>query len=152
MAELGVRLSGDDELLRKLDRLKTVTIRGIVRRVVMEGGRRVSRDAKTRVPVDQGILKQSIGIQGLRAKGRHRHVQAVKVGPRKGFIVPKSGSGSGFLDAPDWGWWVEMGTAFQKARPYLRPALRAMAPGIINGFRAGISRGIKTAVSKGRIR
>lgn len=85
----------------------------------MTAGAAVVRDeARRRVHVDTGRLKKAIYTFKIRSsQTEHSASRAVSV-RNKSRKDPRS--------AYYW-WWVEFGTRFQRARPFLRPALKAAA-------------------------
>lgn len=72
------------------------------------GANAIAEEAKSRVPIDTGDLKKSIGVN--REKGTREIVRFA--------ISPRKGKGLG-------GWYahfVEFGTSKQAAQPFMRPA------------------------------
>lgn len=72
-------------------------------------GIRVQNEARQRCPVDTGRLRASIQTSGVQHDGRGAYIE---VGTNVGY--------AGF---------VEFGTRYMRAQPYMRPALLAAAQG-----------------------
>lgn len=97
-----IKIEGIKELKAKF-RIIDSEIQTALSKAVSAGAAVVERDAKIRVPVDTGNLRRSIKeLQNKESPGRI-----------------ESQVGSDVAYAPR----VEFGTQFQRAQPYLRPAL-----------------------------
>jgi HK97 gp10 family phage protein len=135
-----IDLLGDKQLMRKLDRLSTRVGRRVLRKATRAGTTPVLRDAKSRVPVDEGNLKKSMG---RRFKWYNRTgTYVVIVGPRQRQEKTTLKRGSLFQTTTtkaikgSHGHLVEFGTeprytkngAFRgigPAQPFMRPAWEA---------------------------
>lgn len=86
-----------------------------------EGAKVVARAAKAKVPKDTGTLRRSIRVRSIK---RSR----VKVGSR---VI----TGEGFFKGETfYGGFVEFGTKYMKARPFLRPAADENREKVIKEF------------------
>ena len=94
-----MKIEGIDALLRKLERNTNIDD---VKRVVKQNGASLQVEAQRRCPVDTGTLKASIGLN-VKDNGMTAEVE-----PTMHY-------------AP----YVEYGTRYMSAQPYVRPALEA---------------------------
>ena len=139
---IGVDLTGDKELMRKLDKLSAKIGRRVLRKAVRAGGAPIVKAAKSRVPKDTGNLKKSIG-QRFKWYNMSQTMVTV-VGPRIRYkkektllgktVTSKDATGKKIsLLAGQHGFLVEYGTkprytkngAFRgigPAQPFMRPA------------------------------
>lgn len=94
-------LIGADKLIAELE--KTVQNAKAAQGVLRQAGALVQRKAQSKAPVDTGNLRRSIAlnVNGNRA------------------IIRSNANYSGYL---------EYGTRYMKAQPYLRPAVEEVAP------------------------
>lgn len=92
----GVRIDGFDKLEAKLKRNMDL---GAVRTVVRKNGADLQEKAQKNAPVDSGNLKRSIGLD-----------------------ITDNGLTAEVEPAADYAAYVEYGTRFMEAQPYLKPA------------------------------
>lgn len=92
----GVRIDGFDKLEAKLKRNMDL---GAVRTVVRKNGADLQEKAQKNAPVDSGNLKRSIGLD-----------------------ITDNGLTAEVEPAADYAAYVEYGTRFMDAQPYLKPA------------------------------
>jgi len=115
-----IRLLGDVELQRKLQRLPIVLQRKVVRESLRRGGKPVLEEAKRLVPADTGALKASIKLRaterGGRKKRRGEFGVYVQTGTREELGI--SADAKYYYPAA-----VELGTDKMPARSYLRAAV-----------------------------
>ena len=153
---IGISLTGDKELLRKLDRLGKRGYRSTVAKAASKAMTPVSKLAKrlARAGEGTGLLSKSIGKKSKWYGG----TRVVIIGPRKGFkraVTTKSGK-SRFVNPAKYAHLVELGHSIVAggevvghvpARPFLRPALfqnRTKIIGIMRReLRAGLLREAK---------
>jgi len=111
---------------------------GLVRTALMGAALPVLKDAKNRVPVDTGKLRDS--LKRSRNKNPDPEIGAkevVEVG-----LISRGGRGTRY------GGFVEFGTEKKAPRPYLRPALESNARESINIFRKRLAAGIEREAKK----
>ena len=94
-------LHGADALIKELDHLYRDALYG--RQILRQTGEEVERLAQAKVPVDTGHLQRSIQL---------------RVGSTRA-VIRSNANYSGY---------VEFGTRFMAAQPYLRPALDEVQP------------------------
>ena len=84
MAVTELRLEGDKQLIKKLERLGSTIGRRVVRKAAGKSMTPMNKAAKREAPVVTGLLKKSIGkkVKTYRKDG----VVWVAVGPRTGFL------------------------------------------------------------------
>lgn len=92
----GVKIDGFDKLEAKLKRNMDL---GAVRTVVRKNGADLQEKAQKNAPVDSGNLKRSIGLD-----------------------ITDNGLTAEVEPAADYAAYVEYGTRFMEAQPYLKPA------------------------------
>ena len=92
----GVTFKGIGQLSSKL---KKNTDLSAVRRVVQQNGSEMQSKAQRNVPVDTGTLKRSIGLE-----------------------IADGGMTAKSAPTAEYAPYVEYGTRFQQAQPYMRPA------------------------------
>jgi HK97 gp10 family phage protein len=97
MSTVKIKLEGDKELKRMLRKCQN---KGKIQACVKRSGATLQRTAMQKAPVDTGTLKRSITLQ-LTDGGMTAEVQPTV----------------------HYGAYVELGTRYMSARPYLRPAL-----------------------------
>ena len=111
----------------KLKELGPKLARKALRKAVKNVGDMWVAEAKSRVPVDQGDLKDSIAAV-VRTKAYQDHGEAkVSVGPCYGVKDTQRQEGDGSQQPAVYGMFVELGTKKTHAEPYLRPAFDATA-------------------------
>ncbi len=110
---------------------------------------RVLETARALVPVDTGVLRDSIKLTVKRPKYEGDPViVGLRIIKLKGADsrAPKRPRGYG---SAEWRWhFVELGTMFKGAQPFLRPALDSNANGVIDDLKASLTKGIARAVRK----
>jgi len=84
---------------------------------------KVSNQAKALAPVDEGLLRTSIGYVS-------------KDGSKGELNLKPGGPGIGYVGTPvKYGVWVEFGTRFMRAQPYLRPAAEILKGGGVQAIK-----------------
>lgn len=92
-----IKIEGLEELQKALKKNATLND---VKKVVKQNGSELHKKAQRKVPVDTGTLKRSIGLE-FTDGGMTAEVDATA----------------------EYGEYVEYGTRFQRAQPYIRPSL-----------------------------
>ncbi len=108
MANVTFKLTGNRELAATFRRLGAATQGRMLINALEAGALPVQNDAKRRCPVDTGNLRRSIHTGNQQSGGTTASVEV-------GTDVEYAG-------------YVEFGTRFMPAQPYLRPALESQRP------------------------
>ncbi len=106
MVAINSEITGLRELVKNSDKLKKSFAGSALRTALRNAGNPVLKEAKARVPVDEGDLKKSLKSHATVKKSGFGYVD---IGPEKGEVF--------------YGHIVELGSSQQSARPFLRPAL-----------------------------
>jgi HK97 gp10 family phage protein len=93
-----IKIEGLDKLQAALK--KNITLND-VKKIVKQNGAELQTKAQREVPVDTGTLKRSIGLE-----------------------LPNGGMTAEIEPTAEYAAYVEYGTRFQRAQPYLKPSLR----------------------------
>lgn len=129
---VGVKIKGDRELMRALKRLPEQVARKELRQSLRAGGEVIVKEARPRVPVDEGKLRDGIHVVMRTERGQ----PVAKVATAKKTF---------------WGHFIEFGTSTAAARPFLRPAAQTAKGEVVRVVRQGLWPGIKRqAVRLGR--
>jgi len=115
-----LELTGDKQLMRKLETLASTTQRAAVRPAANYAWTPVNKAAKRKAPVDTGALKKSIGKKAKTYSTTG--VVWVGVGARVGEEYVKTDAGGNKRKPWKYLHLVEWGTAGQQPQPFLRPA------------------------------
>lgn len=99
---MSVKITGGDTLMRALAKNANLTE---VKRVVKSNGAQLTRNAQRLAPVDTGALKNSI-LQKIEGGG----------------LASRSSAGMHYAN------YVEKGTRFMSAQPYMKPSFDLQAP------------------------
>jgi HK97 gp10 family phage protein len=129
----GIR--GVPRLRRKLRRMEPDVRAGVVD-ALREGAEQVRDDAKSRVPVNTGALRDYIKV----IKGKSRDGLSWLVGLPK----PKSGRRKKKIEWPFYGIFVEFGTVKMRARPFLFPAFESRKRAVF----ARVRKAVDTALER----
>ena len=109
----------------------------------------IQKDAKTRAPVDSGVMRDAINVMRDPRPGNvtERYVVKPTRSRKVQRIVRTAGGNKGSTDA--WYWrMVEFGTKFMPARPFMRPAFDSQAGAALDKFKDILAAGIKRAARK----
>ncbi len=109
----GIRIEGLEELEKRLKKNATLSD---VKRVVRKNGARLQSRAQRNAPVDTGNLKRSIGLD-----------------------IVNGGMTAEVEPTAEYAAYVEYGTRYMNAKPYLKPALEEVEP----EFKADMQRLVK---------
>ncbi len=127
-----VRVEGLQELSQRISALNKTVANRVVRKAATAGARLIRDEAKSRVPVDTGLLKRNIVVKKFRDQGPGNVRYGIglvsskavysnnKTNRRKGRVGQ-----SYYQDKAFYGHMVEFGTRKMKARPFLRPAFES---------------------------
>lgn len=115
-----VKLQGFAELAAKLKELPQNISKNALRAGVSAGAVVIKNEAKRSVPVDTGTLKRAIYHKQAREQS-NQYKQVFIVGVKSGKRYQKVGKKQRNFDAFYWRF-IEFGTRFISARPFLRPA------------------------------
>lgn len=118
MAEITMQVQGLRELEQKLHSLGPQLAKNALRSSVNAAAQVVKKEAQTRVPVDTGRLKRALYVKHIREESNATQ-QTFYVSVRQGKRYQQKD-----LDAFYWPF-VELGTVYKPARPFLRPAFEA---------------------------
>lgn len=133
MAQRSVNIIGLQELERALNALPARIEKRVVENALTSGARLIVREAKARVPVDTGQLRNSIRVARL-ARQQRRQAGRVFIG----FRPPASRRAH----------LTEFGTSKQAAQPFMRPALDTKAGEFFAQFRKMLSAGLEREAKK----
>lgn len=109
----------------------------------------IQTDAKTRAPVLSGVTRDAISVLRDPRPGNvtERYVVKPTRSRRVQRIVQTKDGNKGSNSA--WYWhFIEFGTKFITARPFMRPAFDSQADNALNAFIAKLQAGIKRAAAK----
>lgn len=130
----GMTFSGGKEIEARLRDLGGKVAGRLGGNAACAGARLLAREAKARAPVRTGALRDSITTRGERSRGGTVRQAHVVVGVRYGLIV-------------------EVGTAHQPARSYLRKAADEEGQAVVDQAGKNLWTGINRETAKlGRIR
>ena len=138
---MSVTLTGFDDLRRELDEMETKTVRAARRASAGYAARKFRGKFKAAVPVGtESTTKTRRNKDGTsRSYDYGRWNQNVRVQEDRGGDRSESSyrvtSGNAF-----WGWFYEMGTARQPARPILRPLFDSSVDTVLDDMRDGMER------------
>lgn len=153
---LGMNIDGMAEVQRMLKTISPRITKKNLRRAVNQGAAIVGKEARRRAPKREGRLRRN--IKWKRRKGKSTYAKSsvyVQVGERTqqhelstGHFMPGSGS---FKDDPkDAFYWrfIERGTKYIVARPFIRPAVSSKFRVVVNHVRDELTRGVRTEVRR----
>lgn len=131
---MSVTVTGLNEAKWAVERLPA-QLEAACRKVARDTALRVKAGARARVSVDTGITRDSIDVQPDVENSMYRvGVFASPPHVRKGGRTDRTA----FL--PNLALWIERGTRFKSARPFLRPALDAENERYKSDFQAAVER------------
>jgi len=109
----------------------------------------IQDDAKARAPVDVGVLRDAINVvRDPRPSGvTERYVVKVTRARKVQRIIRTAKGNIGSRGAFYWQF-LEFGTKFITARPFMRPAFDSQAGNALDRFKAILAAGIKRAAAK----
>ena len=110
--ELSTKFEGGKELENALKQLPKALKKSALRSMLRKVAKPVLQEAKSKVPVDSGGLRDSLAIGTTLTKRQRKFF--IKTGDAQIFIGAGKGGAHAHL--------VEFGTSMMSARPFLRPA------------------------------
>lgn len=140
------------DVMRALDQLPKELQKSAEKAVLRAGGKPILKAAKSKVPVDTGNLKKSLGIS---VHANRSGWISARVGPRKGFksknktgrsrVRATKGKRSTWqegklADAQEISWYVETGTPTAAAQPFIRPAIDSAAGEVLSAMAGGLDK------------
>ena len=130
------KMEGLSELQSSLRKLPDKLRENALKNASAAGARVIRDDAKRRVPVDSGQLRDSIVVaRTFRQRGRRVRLRgAVVIGIKGG--------------ARFYAHLIEFGTSRRAAEPFMRPALDAMAPKALKAMAGKLAKEINKAAGK----
>lgn len=137
---MAVRVRGLKELERKLQAFPERVARNALSSSVGAGARLVRDNAKARAPGDEGRLYRNIIAYRMR-KGSTRHAISWAV------TVKTKGDKDSFDNAYYWTF-VEFGTRYQVAQPFLRPAFESNKLRAVGVIARALRRRLQTEAAK----
>lgn len=142
----GIKITGEKELRRRLNRLASAAQRKIVRPAVNVALTPVNKAAKAKAPVKTGTLKKSLGKR-VKAYTRTGVVWG-GIGPRSGF---KWVDDKGHAHNPvNYAQLVELGTQHSAAQPFLRPALDERKAEVLTTLNQKVNEGIQREIRRAK--
>lgn len=134
MASGGATVTGLAELKRAVERLPDV-VQTALRKVARDTALRVRANAAAKVPVDSGITRDSIAVIPNPEEKFYR----VETGP----APPHRLDDGRTAYLPNLPIWLEYGTRFRTARPFMRPAFDAEDEHYVRDMTAAVTRTAK---------
>ncbi len=135
-----VKVEGLADLNRRLTQLPKAIQGRPLRTAVAAGGRVIQQEAKARVPVDTGLVRDRIRVMSMRQEQRNARAEVV-VGVRR---VEKNTRRTD----PFYWRFIEFGTRFKPARPFLRPALENKRTEAVDAIRERLAKRIEIEAQK----
>lgn len=120
--KLRIKIDGLAELNRKLMALPQAIRGRPLRAAVAAGARVVQKEARAQVPVDSGLVRDRIRTMSVRQEQQQSRAEVVAGVRRSKRVVKQQAGNSGKKDDPYYWKFIEFGTRFQPARPFLRTA------------------------------
>lgn len=151
MAEMQY-VAGLDELRKKLRELPDKIAKKHLRAAVAAGAKVIRDDARTRVPVDTGLLRRSVIQKWIREQSGNTR-QTFYVLWRRGKkyqAVKKKSKGKVLVVNQDafYGLFVEFGTAKMAARPFMRPAFEMRKQDALQAIANKLREALRTEVPR----
>lgn len=144
-----IRVDGLADLEKTLLELEGRVATRVVRGALRKGGKIVAESAKSKVPVDTGALRESIGT--IARKGKGKNFQTLFVAPREKNKSALAIANT-FRDPPIKGIFyahiVEQGYGRQNPQPFLRPALDENANAVVEEFATELRKAINRVTRK----
>lgn len=125
-----------DGLEDKLKELGPKLARKALRKAVKSAAEYWASEMKSRVPVDTGNLRESIGIKVQTGTDAGHGFAKVSVGPmfNTADLVKGEEKGDSSRNPGVYGMFVEFGTKDAHPEPYMRPTFDATADQVVNQF------------------
>lgn len=155
------KFEGMENLLASLQQFPEKLQKNILVDATKEMGAEIALQARANVHVDEGALRNSIGL--TRRKSRVKNLIGFSVSPRKDVLVKElraegveketkvsKKTGFKYTTFDNYGGWVEFGTSKMPAHPYLRPAYELKGIGSINTFGDYVAQRIDSEIEKAK--
>lgn len=144
------KLTGLDALQAQLVALGKEAGAKALAQAAREAFKPVLADAKALVPVNTGSLRDALRLSVVKPKGDDGPAVVVGVVVGAGSKDAAGGKLIGRDELPPARRWhfIELGTAFQAAHPFLRPALRANAAAVLDKLKVEIAKSIQKVLRK----
>lgn len=130
--DVKIKLEGFDVLARELRELPERIAKNALRAAVNAGASEVRKEVRLRAPVDTGRLRRAV-YQKQIGEASSLYRQVYVVGVRSGARRGKDGTKNRSQDAFYWRF-LEFGTRYIAARPFLRPAFEAQKRAAIDAM------------------
>lgn len=151
----GFEVKGMDKIFRQLKSVKSETRAKVLRGAMRKAFQSVKKEARARVPVKTGELRE--GIQIGRATSKKEEFEAVGIvmvttsTRKKQAMMAAAAFGeaqsTGVPPSRRWHF-IELGTVRQAPQPFLRPALHNNQNNVTNDLAKSVNRRIKNALKK----
>lgn len=141
MSGMTVKFSGFKGLDRAINKLPAELKDKAYRSVLSTGARVIAKNAKKKVPRDEGLLRKSIGIKAI----IKTETPFAVIGSKRGVTGEKDGKQ---VSAVTYARNVEQGTAHTAAQPFMRPAIDESGNEVFTKMTKGLSRFMARAVNK----
>lgn len=126
--QIKVKLTGMQEIERKLSQVKSATAKNKMRKVLKQAGEPVAKRARGLVAVDDGDLRESIDVSPVLNRSQRRQNPKGYFADLEVHIGP-SGLVQGIVQ--------EFGSMDQAANPFMRPAWNGMEEKTLDLIGAG---------------
>lgn len=156
-----VKFEGMEEVMKSLKQLPKNLQNRVLIDATREMGAEIALQARANVPVDEGALRDSIGL--TRRKMRTKGLITFSVSPRTDVLrkglkaqdvekVTRVSKETGFKYTTwdNYGGWVEFGNSKMPAHPYLRPAYELKGENSIRVFTDYVAQRLDKEIEKAR--
>lgn len=156
-----VKFEGMEEVMKSLKQLPKNLQNRVLVDATREMGAEIALQARANVPVDEGALRDSIGL--TRRKMRTKGLITFSVSPRTDVLrkglkaqdveeVTRVSKETGFKYTTwdNYGGWVEFGNSKMPAHPYLRPAYELKGENSIRVFTDYVAQRLDKEIEKAR--
>lgn len=154
MSQPPIKLVGLAQIGLALSRLPSHLQRSAEAAVLREGAKPLVKEVRSKAPIASGLLKKSIGFRVKKIKG----VISARIGPKTGFGKEVTRIGSDgqprqvYSDPNKYSHLVELGTSRTAAKPFIRPAMEAVKPEILQKMAEGYRKHLERVIARLRTR
>ena len=158
---ISAKFEGMKEVMESLKQLPEKLQNKVLVDATKEMGAEIALQARANVPVDEGALRDSIGL--TRRKMRTKGLIGFTVSPRKDVLIRglkaqdvekvtrvSKKTGFKYTTWDNYGGWVEFGNSKMPAHPYLRPAYELKGENSINVFTEYVAQRLDKEIEKAR--
>lgn len=158
---IGAKFEGMEEVMKSLKQLPKNLQNRVLVDATKEMGAEIALQAREYVPVNEGALRDSIGL--TRRKMRTKGLITFSVSPKTDVLIRglkaqdvekvtrvSKKTGFKYTTWDNYGGWVEFGTSKMPAHPYLRPAYELKGENSINVFTEYVAQRIDKEIEKAR--